>query len=188
MLDQHLFDRLLRQIQVDGLAALVQKTGKGGGEGRIAASHLLDQLRGVGQVCVESHVPVSPEDGALGRLEEDVVGRVAGRELAIDLRGQVVVDILGFPVAVGEAETVDQGDVDDEAFVTPRAYCVFGYEGPATLAGAVFEEGLEGGAYRGFVGDAELGELAEGAVAGFHGLWGGFEVEGGHFWQPDWKW
>ena len=57
------------------------------------------------------------------------------------------------------------------------------HEGPAALAGAGFEQGLEGGAHRGFVGDAEAGELVERGVVGFDGLVGGFEGEGGHF---DW--
>ena len=57
------------------------------------------------------------------------------------------------------------------------------HEGPAGLAGAGFEEGLEGGAHGGFVGDAEAGEAVEGGVVGFDGLVGGFEVQGGHF---DW--
>ena len=135
----------------------------------------LDQLRGVGQVGVERHASVLPEDGALGRLEEDVVARVAGRELALDLGGEVVVDILGLPVAVGEAEVVDQRAVDDDAFVAPRADGVFGHEGPATLTGNVLEEGLESGAYRGFVGDAELGELVEDGVVEFDGLVRRFE-------------
>ena len=143
----------------------------------------LDQLRRVGQVGVECHALVLPQDGALGRLEEDIVARIAGRELAFDLRGQVVVDVLGLPVAVGEAEVVDQRAVDDDAFVAPRAEGVFGHEGPAALTGAVFEEGLECGAHRGFVGNAELGELVEGGVVGLDGLVGGFEVECGHF---DW--
>lgn len=111
----------------------------------------------------------------LWRLEEDVVARVTGRAHALDLHGQVVVNILGFPVAVSEAEIVDQRAVDDDALVAPRADGVFGHEGPATLAGAVFEEGLEGGAHRGFVGDAELCELVEGDAVGFYGLVGGFE-------------
>ena len=84
---------------------------------------------------------------------------------------------------MGEAEVVDQGAVVDDAFVVPRAYCVFGYEGPAALAGAVFEEGLEGGTYGGFVGNAELGELVKGCVVRFDGLVRGFKVEGGHI---DW--
>ena len=52
--------------------------------------------------------------------------------------------------------------------------------GPAGLAGAVLEEGLESGAHGGLVGDAEVGELVERGVVGFDGFVGGFEVEGGH--------
>ncbi|MCZ0938816.1 MAG: hypothetical protein OXJ55_09285 [Caldilineaceae bacterium] len=206
---QHLFDRLIRLVRVDRLAALVQKTGKGGGERRIAAPLLLnqlrqaladvrhpvlelgngllpdgvslravaeeglkhlDQLRGVGQVGVERHTPVLPQDGALGGLEEDVVARVAGRGLALDLRGQVVVDILDLSLAVHEAEVVEQCAVNDDTSVSSRADGVFGHEGSATLTGAVFEEGLAGGAYRGFVDDAELGELVEGGLVEFDGL------------------
>ena len=126
----------------------------------------LNQGRGVGQVGVKDQTPVLPQDGALRRLEKDVVARVAGRELALDLRRQVVVDVLGLPVAVGEAEIVDEGAVNDDAFVAPRAEGVFGHEGPAALAGAVFEEGLERGAHRGFVGDAEPGEPVKGGVVG----------------------
>ena len=57
---------------------------------------------------------------------------------------------------------------------------VLGHEGPAGLAGAVLEEGLESGAHGGLVGDAEVGELVERGVVGFDGFVGGFEVEGGH--------
>ena len=85
---------------------------------------------------------------------------------------------------MGEAEVVDQGAVDNDAFVAPRADGVFGHEGPAALAGAVFEKGLEGGAHGCFVGDAELGELVEGGVVGFDWLVGWFEVQSGHF---DWS-
>ena len=77
-------------------------------------------------------------------------------------------------------KVVDEGAVDDDAFVAPRAEGVFGHEGPAALTGAVFEEGLERGAHRGFVGDAEPGELVERGVVGLDGLVRGFEVEGGH--------
>lgn len=135
----------------------------------------LDQLRGVDQVGVERHAPVPPQDGAQGRLEEDVAARVAGRELALDFRGQVVVDVLDLPLAVHEAEVVEQCAVNDDTFVSPRADGVFGHEGPATLTGNVLEEGLESGAYRGFVGDAELGELVEDGVVEFDGLVRRFE-------------
>jgi hypothetical protein len=50
---------------------------------------------------------------------------------------------------------------------------VFGDEFPVERAGAGVEEFLEGG----FVGDAELVELGEGAVAGLDAFVAGFEVE-----------
>ena len=90
-------------------------------------------------------------------------------------------DVLGLAVAVGEVEVVDQGGVDDDAFVGARVDGVCGHEGPAELACAVFEEGLEGGADGGLVGDVEVGELVEGGVVVFDGLVGGCGVEGGHF-------
>ena len=40
----------------------------------------------------------------------------------------------------------------------------FGDEGPVVLAGAVIEQALESGADGGFVGDAEVVELAQGGV------------------------
>lgn len=82
-----------------------------------------------------------------------------------------------------QPENADQHDVHDDAFVAPSADGVFGDESPAALTGTVFEEGLERGPHRRFVGNAELGELVEGGVVGFDWLVGEFEVEGGHF---DW--
>ena len=89
-------------------------------------------------------------------------------------------DVLGLPVAVREVEVVDQGAIDDDAFVGARVDGVCGHEGPADLAGAVFEEGLEGGADGGLVGDVEVGEAVEGGVVRVDGLVGGCGVEGGH--------
>ena len=156
----------------DGLlpgGVLLRAVGKEGVEG-------FDELGGVGEVVVEDHAPVLPQNRSFGGLEEDVVARVAGGEFALDFGGQVVVDVFGFPVAVREAEVVDEGAVDDDALAAAGVDGVFGHEGPAGLAGAVLEEGLEGGANGGFVGDAKAGELVEGGVVGFDGFVGGFEV------------
>ena len=90
-------------------------------------------------------------------------------------------DVLGLPVAEGEVEVVDQGAVNDDAFVDVRVDGVLGNEGPADLAGAVFEEGLEGGADGGLVGEVEVGEAVEGGGVGVYGLVGGCGVEGGHW-------
>ena len=139
-----------------------------------------DQLRGVGQVGVEGQASVLPQHRPLRRLEEDIVARVAGLELALDLGGQVVVNVLGLPVAVRQPEIVDQRAVGDDALAASGVERELRHEGPAALAGAGFEEGLEGGAHRGFVGDAEAGELVERGVVGLDGLVGGLEGEGGH--------
>ena len=148
----------------------------------------LDQLGRFGQVGVQRQALVLPEDGALRRLEEDVVARVAGLELALDFRGQVVVNILGLPIAVRQLEIVDQRAVHDDALAA-GVERELRHEGPAGLAGAGFEEGLEGGAHGGFVGDGEAGEPVEGGVVGFDGAVGGFEVQGWHFdWVPSRGW
>ena len=57
---------------------------------------------------------------------------------------------------------------------------MLGHEGPADLACAVFEEGLEGGADGGLAGDVEVCEPVEVGVLGFDGLVGGCGVEDGH--------
>lgn len=46
-----------------------------------------------------------------GGLEEDVGEGIAFRELALDLRVQVVVGVLGFPDAVDKGEFIDEGAV-----------------------------------------------------------------------------
>ena len=140
----------------------------------------LDEPGRFGQVDVQGQTPVLPEDGALRGLEEDVVARVAGRELALNFGWEVVVDVLGLPVAVGETKVVNERPVDDDAFAAAGVEGVFGHEGPAALAGAVFEEGLEGGADGGFVGDAEVCKPVERGVIVFDGLVRGFKVESGH--------
>ena len=113
------------------------------------------------------------------RLEEDVVARVAGGEFALDYGRAVVVFPFGLPGAVGEGKVVDEGAVNDDAFAAAGVEGVLGHKGPAVLAGAVFEECLEGRADGGFVSDAEAGKLVKGCVVGFDGLVGGFEVWGG---------
>ena len=50
--------------------------------------------------------PVLGEDGSEGVLEDDVVARVASVELGMDFGVEVVVAVLGLPVAAGHAEGV----------------------------------------------------------------------------------
>ena len=107
------------------------------------------------RVGVKSEAVVLPEHGAVRGLAEDVVARVAGDEFALDFEGEVVVLVFGLPIAVNEMEVDDEGAVDDEAFAVAVVDGVLGYEGPAGLAGAVFEERLEDSADSGFVRHGE---------------------------------
>jgi hypothetical protein len=63
---------------------------------------------GLGDVEVERLLAILHEHGARGRLEEDVVARVAELEFPGDLLVEVVGGVLGLPQAVHEAEAVEQ--------------------------------------------------------------------------------
>ena len=78
--------------------------------------------------------------------------------------GEVIAAVFGFPKAVGEAEVVEQRAVHAERVLARAADFPFGDEGPVVLAGAVVEQALESGADGGFVGDAEVVELAQGRI------------------------
>ena len=76
------------------------------------------------------------------RLVEAVVARVVGGVLALDFPGQVVVDIFGLPVVVGEAEVVDErANIDDSVISTVGVDGVYWHESSADLAGAVSRKG-----------------------------------------------
>jgi len=120
------------------------------------------------------------EDGAVGLLEEDIVAGVAGGEFGFDFAVEVVGGIFGFPVAVGEAETVEESAVELDLVAGFAFAAVFGDELPTEPAGAGFEEGLEGGADGAFVFDAETVEFGEGVVVVLDDFVGGLEVEMGH--------
>ena len=105
-------------------------------------------------------MPVLPENGARRGLKEDIVVRVTARELALNLGGEIVENVLGLPVAVGEAEVVDEGTVNDDAPAAAGVeQRVLGHKRPAALPRTLVEKGLEGGADCGLMGHAKPGEL-----------------------------
>ena len=121
-------------------------------------------------------MPVLPENGARRGLKEDIVVRVTARELALNLGGKIIVNILGLPVAVGKAEVVDESPINDDAHAAAGVERILGHKRPAALKRALFEKGLEGSTDGCFVGDAQPGKLLKGGVVGFDGLVDGFEV------------
>ena len=110
------------------------------------------------------------EDGALGGLEDDVVAGIAARKLAFDFFGEVVLFVLGFPVAVGKVVEVHEGAVHDDGGAGTLD-AVFGNEselGPG-LASAFVEQILKGAADGAFVVEVQLAELMERVVVGLDG-------------------
>ena len=74
----------------------------------------VDELFGLGDILVEIFPAILVDDGPVGGLKEDVVTGVAGVEFLLNLLFQVVVGVLGLPVAVGQLEVVHQGAVHAE--------------------------------------------------------------------------
>ena len=64
------------------------------------------QLAGAGHVDPHGDAAVLNQDGGEGVLEDDVVRGIAAVELALDFGIEVVVGVLGLPVAAGHAEGV----------------------------------------------------------------------------------
>ena len=109
----------------DGLAEALQDGGEVGLELLAGLAELFDlgqlvvqeaadeavELARAGHVDAHGLVAVLDEDGGLGVLEEDVVAGVAAVELGLDLGVEVVVGVLGLPVAAGHAEGVLDGAV-----------------------------------------------------------------------------
>jgi len=77
-------------------------------------------------------------------LEDDVVLRIATLELERDLGVDVVLRILGFPVAEGHAQLVEQCAVDEARVVGGAVELVFGDEHEVVLLAPALEQVLEG--------------------------------------------
>jgi hypothetical protein len=119
------------------------------------------------------------EHRAVGLPEQDVLLRVAEGELAFDLLVEVVRGILGFLQAVVEAVEVQQRAVSLGVGLALAPEGVLGHEFPVELAGAGFEQGLEGQAHRGFVRHAQARKIREAVVVGSNDLVRRFELSGG---------
>ena len=130
----------------------------------------LGQVFGIGEIGVEGGLAVLEQEGAVGGLEEDVGIGVALVELAADFGFQVIVGVLGLPVTVDAPEGVAEGGVHDDAVAAAALHGIFGFEGPATLAGGGAEEVEKRLADGSFAGDAVLVELSECGVIGLDEL------------------
>ena len=107
------------------------------------------------------------EHGAVRRLKQDIVARVAGFEFGGDLLVEIVVGVLGFPQAVNEAEAVEQRAVGRDPGAGLGLERVLRNQLPLVGAalvderGAILEERLKGSADGGLMGDTKRAELRE---------------------------
>ena len=114
---------------LDGLAQVLEDGGQVGLELPLRLPELLDlrqlvveeaaddpvKVAGAGHVGPHGLFAVLDQDGGPGVLEDDVVARVATVELAGDLGVEVVVGVLGLPVASRHAQRVLDGAVGHDA-------------------------------------------------------------------------
>ena len=114
---------------LDGLAQVLEDGGQVGLELLLRLPELLDlrqlvveeaaddpvKVAGAGHVGPHGLFAVLDQDGGPGVLEDDVVAGVAAVELAGDLGVEVVVGVLGLPVASRHAQGVLDGAVGHDA-------------------------------------------------------------------------
>ena len=117
------------------------------------------------------------EEDALRLPEQGVLGRVAELELGPHLGGEVVRVVLRLDATVDEAVLVEEGAVEAERCRTLAVQLVLADERPVQRAGAGLDELVEGGADRGFVPGADVGELGEGEVIAADGPVRRLEIE-----------
>ena len=140
----------------------------------------LDKSPLIGQIRVENGRVILPQDRPLGRLEQDVVSRIARRKLVLHFGVEVVVNILCFPIAVRQVERVDQRAIDDNPLIAAERDGMFGDECPRNLPSARFEQRMKRRAHGGFMRHAEVFKFAERFVIRPNGLVRGFEIERWH--------
>jgi len=110
------------------------------------------------------------ENGPFGRLKDDVVAGIALVELVLDFFGEVVLLVLGFPIAVRQVIEIDESAVHSDRAVSSLDQ-VLGDEGQLWLGSltALGQQSLKGAADRALVVNVELTELAESLVVGLDG-------------------
>jgi len=141
----------------------------------------LSKIFGFGDIFVGDASPGLVEHGALGCLEDDVVGGVTSSELGLDFAVEIVFFVLRLPVAMSQVKCVEQRAVYNDAFFGSLDRELRN-EGEMELSSAVGEELGEGVADLGFVVEVRLSDLIEsGLVVLYRDV---RRLEGkGHLWR-----
>jgi hypothetical protein len=132
-----------RQIGLELLDSLA----KVGNLGALKAKEELQQLfelLHIGHVAAHHLCAVLNQHGLRGVFEDDVVLRIAALELEGDLLVEVVLCVLGLPIAEGHAQLVHQRAIDCADVLGGAVEPVLGDEDQALLVAPVFEQPLEG--------------------------------------------
>jgi len=125
----------------------------------------LDQIVGVGDVLVQSLASAFlVKDGTLGTLEDDVVARIAEVELLSDFFFEIVLAVLGLPVAVLQGEGVKHRTVENDGLVIGEVDAKFVYEFPLKVPRALVKQRGERLPDSAFMADIELSELMQRVV------------------------
>ncbi len=83
--------------------------------------------------------PILPEDLPVWRLKDDILFGVAFLKLLSDLLFQVIFDVFGFPIAVGQIKAIHQRAVRIDVFL-PMLQGILFVERPVELFRAMMQQ------------------------------------------------
>jgi hypothetical protein len=139
-----------------------------------------DQVFGLGDVLVEQLPPVLIKDGAVGRLKQDVVFRIAEFELGARFFFEIVFFVFGLPIAALQPESVNERAVYAQGFQLETLDCSFQHQRPIVLLPAAFQQILKRYLDGALVEDMQLAELAERFIISRDRLVRRFEIQQWH--------
>jgi len=113
----------------------------------------------------------------MGRLEQDVVTRVAHLEFALDFPLQIVVDVFGLPIAMGQMEIVDQSAIYTQREFVRAPEFPFRNQSPIMLSRAMGQKVLKCRADRRLMSYAKVFKLPQCGVIALNRLMCRFEVQ-----------
>ena len=139
----------------------------------------LNQRFRAGDILIKILPAILVNDGPMRGLEENVVTGITGVKFLLNLLFQVVSGVLGFPVAMGQPEVVEQGAVQAQG-VAVFLEGILLHKGEAALFGAVAQQGGKGRGDGAFGVKIEISQVLEFVVVGFDDLMRRLEVEAEH--------
>src|ERR1700704_3128133 len=97
-------------------------------------------------VLVENDAAILHQNGPVGRLEDDVVLRIAGGDLLLYFLREIVCCVFRLPKAMREPVLVDKSAIDSDWMTAVFSDAPFRNKFPAELPAAMLQESLKRGA------------------------------------------